>query len=213
VVYVKQLDFTVNKLILGDNLEILKTIPDECIDLVYLDPPFFSNRNYEVIWGDAGEIRSFEDRWSGKITQYIGWLKDRVEETHRILKPKGSIFLHCDWQADAYIRAHILDVIFGESNFRNEIIWRYTGNSVPKNCFPRKHDTIFWYSKSKDFTFYPKDVLVSYSELTLKRYNHVDENGKRYKISALRNGKQEIVYMREGKYSDDVWEIPVIRGK
>ena len=82
-----------NKLILGDNLEILKQIDSESVDLIYLDPPFFSNRNYEVIWGDKGEIRSFEDRWSGGIDHYIAWLKERVEQMHRILKSTGSIFL------------------------------------------------------------------------------------------------------------------------
>jgi DNA modification methylase len=82
-----------NRLILGDNLEILKQIEEESVDLIYLDPPFFSNRNYEVIWGDAGEIRSFQDRWSGGMNHYIGWLKERVEQMHRLLKPTGSIFL------------------------------------------------------------------------------------------------------------------------
>ncbi|MCL2117509.1 MAG: hypothetical protein FWH27_03675 [Planctomycetaceae bacterium] len=67
-----------NKLLLGDNLEVLKTLDEESVDLIYLDPPFFSNRNYEVIWGDEGEIRSFQDRWSGGIDHYIYWLKERV---------------------------------------------------------------------------------------------------------------------------------------
>lgn len=78
-----------NKLILGDNLEILRQLDSESIDLIYLDPPFFSNRNYEVIWGDSGEVRSFQDRWSGGMDHYIDWLKERVIEMHRILKPKG----------------------------------------------------------------------------------------------------------------------------
>jgi adenine specific DNA methylase Mod len=103
-----------NKLLLGDNLQILKNLESESVDLIYLDPPFFSNRNYEVIWGDKGEIRSFEDRWSGGIEHYIAWLKERVEEMHRILKSTGSIFLHCDWHANAYIRVLILDKVFGE---------------------------------------------------------------------------------------------------
>ena len=68
-------DFSVNRLILGDCLDILKTLPDECIDLIYLDPPFFSNRNYEVIWGDGGEIRSFQDRWAGGIIHYMETVK------------------------------------------------------------------------------------------------------------------------------------------
>ena len=109
-----------NQLLLGDNLEILKTLPSESVDLIYLDPPFFSNRNYEVIWGDAGEMRSFQDRFSGGIDHYISWLTDRVQEMYRVLKPTGSLFLHCDWHADAYIRVQILDKIFGANNFRGQ---------------------------------------------------------------------------------------------
>jgi len=71
-----ELDFSVNKLILGDNLEILKTIADNSVDLIYLDPPFFSNRNYEVIWGDSGEIRSFQDRWAGGSIITLSGLKN-----------------------------------------------------------------------------------------------------------------------------------------
>jgi DNA modification methylase len=69
-----------NKLLLGDNLEILRSLESESVDLIYLDPPFFSNRNYEVIWGDKGEVRSFEDRWSGGVDHYIDWLKERVSK-------------------------------------------------------------------------------------------------------------------------------------
>lgn len=69
-----------NSLILGYNLEIMKKLDSESIDLIYLDPPFFSNRNYEIIWGDKGEIRSFEDRWAGGIEHYIEWLKERLYE-------------------------------------------------------------------------------------------------------------------------------------
>jgi len=76
-----------NQLILSDNLEVLRKLESESVDLIYLDPPFFSNRNYEVIWGDEGEVRSFVDRWSGGIDHYIAWLKERVMEMHRILKP------------------------------------------------------------------------------------------------------------------------------
>jgi DNA modification methylase len=115
-----------NQIILGDNLEVLKRFNSESVDLIYLDPPFFSNRNDEVIWGDKGEIRSFEDRWAGGIAHYIDWLKERVIEMHRILKPTGSLFLHCDWHANAYIRVEILDKLFGGSNFKGEIIWQRT---------------------------------------------------------------------------------------
>jgi DNA modification methylase len=111
----------------------LKNTESECIDLIYLDPPFFSNRNYEVIWGDAGEVRSFQDRWSGGVDHYIAWLKERVIEMHRILKPTGSIFLHCDWHADAYIRVEILNKVFGYGNFNSQVTWERTTNSGSSN--------------------------------------------------------------------------------
>lgn len=145
---------TVNKLILGDNLETLKQIDTDTVDLIYLDPPFFSNRNYEVIWGDEGEVRSFQDRWSGGIDHYISWLKERVSEMHRILKPTGSIFLHCDWHADSYIRVEILDKIFGTSNFRNKVTWKRSDtHNDAKKQFPNISDDIFFYSKSGKYTF------------------------------------------------------------
>jgi DNA modification methylase len=144
----------INRLILGDNLEILKTMEADSVDLIYLDPPFFSNRNYEVIWGDAGEVRSFQDRWAGGIDHYIAWLKERVAEMYRILKPTGSMFLHCDWHAQAYIQVEILDKLFGISNFHNKITWkRADTHNDAKNQMPNITDDIFYYSKSNDFTF------------------------------------------------------------
>jgi DNA modification methylase len=151
---------TVNKLILGDNLEILKGVDADSIDLVYLDPPFFSNRNYEVIWGDAGEVRSFQDRWAGGISHYIAWLKERVEQMYRILKPTGSMFLHCDWHADTYIRVDILDKIFGMNNLINEISWKRSTNPHNDSRQGAKHfgrivDMIFFYAKDvKQFKFF-----------------------------------------------------------
>lgn len=172
-----------NQLILGDCLEVMRKMDSESIDLIYLDPPFFSNRNYEVIWGDKGEVRSFEDRWSGGIDHYISWLKERVSEMHRLLKPTGSIYLHCDYHADAYIRVYILDKIFGMSNFRNEIIWGYNGPSNLKTSFPNKHDTIFRYSKSSVITFNKDEILIPYSEETLKRrtYSETKKKGIKFK--------------------------------
>jgi len=90
---------TKNRLYSGDNLEILATMEKESVDLIYIDPPFFSNRYYEIIWGDEAEIRSFEDRWEGWINVYIDWMKERVMELHKVLKPTGSMYLHCDWHA------------------------------------------------------------------------------------------------------------------
>jgi DNA modification methylase len=166
-----------NKLILGDNLEILKSMPSESVDLIYLDPPFFSNRHYECIWGDKGEVRSFEDRWSGGMEHYIAWLKERVQEMHRILKPTGSLYLHCDYHANAYIRTLILDKIFGPENFRNEIVWCYRRWTAGKHSFQRMHDTIYFYSKTKDYKF--NQLKEDFSEKTIvAQFKRKIENGK-----------------------------------
>ena len=193
-----------NQLILGDCLEVMRQMESESIDLIYLDPPFFSNRNYEVIWGDKGEIRSFEDRWSGGLDHYTAWLYDRVLEMHRLLKQTGSIFLHCDWHASSYIQVYILDKLFGENNFRNEIIWCYNGPSNTKVSFPKKHDTIFMYSKSDTWTFNKDEILVPYSEETLKRrtYSETKKKGIKFK------GKDFEEYLK-GMVPFDWWnDIP-----
>jgi DNA modification methylase len=136
----------------GDNLEWIKLFPDDSIDLVYIDPPFFTNKNQETILKDTDEIHSFDDTWAGGINQYIGWMQKRLEEIKRILKEAGTLYLHCDYHANAYLRVK-LDQIFGEDKFRNEIIWCYAGGGIPKKDFPRKHDTIFRYVKSDSWTF------------------------------------------------------------
>jgi len=178
-----------NRLILGDNLEILKSLESESVDLIYLDPPFFSNRNYEVIWGDKGEVRSFEDRWSGGVDHYIAWLKERVEEMHRILKPTGSIFLHCDWHANAYIRVFILDKIFGEQNFINEFIWKRSSNRSSISRAARKnYDSIFFYVKGSNYIF--NQIFTDLSEGSEKMYNNKDERGVYQKVPLLVSGKR-----------------------
>jgi DNA modification methylase len=167
-----------NQLILGDNLEILKQLDSESVDLIYLDPPFFSNRTYEVIWGDSGEVRSFEDRFSGGIDHYIGWLKERVAEMHRVLKTTGSIFLHCDWHANAYIRTEVLDKVFGYSNFRGEIIWqRHNAHNDAKKKLAVLTDTIWYYSKSNQFNYIPIYGLHT-EEYKNDFYKHNDDDGR-----------------------------------
>jgi len=173
-----------NRLILGDNLEIMKTLESESVDLIYLDPPFFSNRDYEVIWGDEGEIRSFEDRWAGGIDHYIAWLKERVEQMHRLLKKTGSLFLHCDWHADAYIRVDILDTIFGIKNFRNEIVWKRNSAHNSADRCGNIHDSIFYYQKSSAHQW--NVIYQNYSEQYLEEFfDSVDENGRKYKRADL----------------------------
>ncbi len=196
-----------NKLILGDNLDSLKKLESESVDLIYLDPPFFSNRSYEVIWGDKGEIRSFEDRWSGGMDHYISWLKDRVEQMHRVLKPTGSIFLHCDYHANAHIRVFILDKIFGEDNFRNDITWQRTNN--PKGSQYKKKnlgiatDTIFWYSKSNKYFFDDTRIRTELeAELVADKYPKIDEYGRYYEYPILRSASKgarpNLVYEYKG---------------
>jgi DNA modification methylase len=166
-----------NQLLLGDNLEILRQMPSESVDLIYLDPPFFSNRTYEVIWGDTGEVRSFEDRFSGGIDHYISWLKDRVVEMHRILKPTGSIFLHCDWHANAYIRVLILDKIFRSTNFCGEIIWQRTSaHSDAKNKLAVLNDTIWYYTKNGEYAYKPIYIELS-DKYKTDFYRNEDEGG------------------------------------
>jgi len=203
-----------NKLICGDNLEGLKSIGSERVDLIYIDPPFFTHKQYEVIWGDEAEVRSYKDRWEGGIEHYISWLKPRIQAMYEVLKPTGSFYIHCDWHANAHIRI-MLDEIFGGENFQNEIIWAYGARAtVRKSGFPRKHDTIFFYTKSSDYTF--NQLYKEYKDPDLKRYNKRDEQGKRYAlIKRLRSSTGEAYYGKtypkdEGAPETDVWNIPTM---
>lgn len=112
-----------NSIYCGDCQRVLgntSEFPDESVDLIYADPPFFSNKQYEVLWGDGYELRAFEDRWKGGIENYIAWMEPKLRECHRVLKNSGAMYLHCDWHANAHLRI-LMDQIFGPSNFRNEI--------------------------------------------------------------------------------------------
>ena len=203
-----------NQLILGDNLEILKSLSSESIDLIYLDPPFFSNRNYEVIWGDKGEIRSFEDRWAGGIDHYISWLKERVAEMHRVLKLTGSIYLHCDHHANAYIRVDILDKIFGSNNFRNEIVWaKGFRGTEKKKYYQQSHEILFFYTKTDNSTWIQQ--YQKYRDIDMKRYNKVDDKGNKYALVKRRKTDGTIYYGKtypnnQGKKIDDIISVPVL---
>jgi len=163
-------------------------------------PPFFSNKQYEVLWGDGYELRSFEDRWKGGINNYIAWMEPRLRECHRVLKEKGTMYLHCDSHANAHLRI-LMDKIFDEKNFRNEIIWYYRGGGVPKKGFGSRHDTIFFYSKGSDYIFNVDDVRQEYSEDSKERLKYVARafRGKRVYDKYRPNPK--------GKHPDDVWQI------
>ncbi|MDR0516563.1 MAG: site-specific DNA-methyltransferase, partial [Fibromonadaceae bacterium] len=166
-----------NTLYTNDNLFILNGLNSSLVDLMYLDPPFNSKRMYSAPVGSRAAGSSFKDMWtwqdvdeayldtladkypaltkfiattgglhSKAMMAYLTYMAQRIIEMHRVLKDTGSLYLHCDPTASHYLKI-LLDEIFGKNNFRNEIVWNYTGNSVPKKCLPRKHDIIFWYSK------------------------------------------------------------------
>ena len=142
-----------NRLIWGDNLHVMRQIPSNSVDLIYIDPPFFSGRDYNVIWGDNNELRSFGDIWEGGMEGYLIWLNARLYEMKRILKTAGSIYVHCDWHASHYIKVE-MDKVFGHGNFLNEIIWHYKSfHGNVKRYYARKHDAILLYTKSGKWTF------------------------------------------------------------
>jgi DNA modification methylase len=192
-----------NQLILGDNLEVLRTLPPECIDLIYIDPPFFSGRTYNVIWGDTNEVRTFYDIWEGGIDSYLIWLNARLWEMKRVLKKTGSIYVHCDWHASHYIKCE-MDKIFGYENFRNEIVWCYRGGGVPEKDFAKKHDIILRYSKSDDYHFDVDSVRIPYSQDSSERL--------RYTARAFRDSGTYDTYRphEKGKHPEDWWEIQPI---
>ena len=147
----------------------MRQIPSETIDLIYIDPPFFSGRQYNVIWGDKNELRSFDDMWEGGMPGYLIWLNARLYEMKRLLKPTGSIYVHCDWHAGHYIKVE-MDKIFGYTSFRNEIVWHYDGPQRPSpRDFADKHDVLFRFTKTDNYTADSKGYnVIPQSELRTK---------------------------------------------
>ena len=102
-----------NAIYCGDCSEVLRYFPQGCIDVIYVDPPFFSNKQYEILWGNGYELRAFADRWKGGINNYMAWMEPRLRECHRVLKATGSLYLHCDYHASHYLKV-MMDRIFDE---------------------------------------------------------------------------------------------------
>lgn len=219
-----------NKLIYGDNLLAMQALlaGDETspsmrgkIDLIYIDPPFDSKADYRtnvklpnsdiVQKPTIIEQFAYKDTWKNGTASYLEMMVPRFILMRELLSETGSIYVHIDWHVGHYVKV-IMDEIFGKNNFRNEIIWKYTGSLQPKNDFARKHDVIFRYSKSNSVKYNP--VYIPYSEGAIARFDHEDEKG-RYKITK-RNGKEYKTYMKEGKPIEDVWieddivDIPII---
>lgn len=193
-----------HQLYLGDNLYVLRGLPSESIDLIYIDPPFFSNRTYTQIWGDDNEVRSFGDIFQDGMFSYLAWLNARLWEMKRVLKSTGSIYVHCDWHASHYIKCE-MDKIFGYGNLRNEIVWCYRGGGVPENDFAKKHDLIFRYSKSDNYYFNVDAVRIPYSDDVMR--SDPSRYDKSYRASGVYSG---YVPNQKGKHPEDWWEIQPI---
>ncbi len=197
-----------NTIYCGDNSEVMRHhIPDNSIDLIYADPPFFSNQHYEILWGDGYELRSFEDRWKGGIQNYIAWMEPRLRECQRVLKETGSMYLHCDWHANSYLRV-LMDRVFN-CNFRNEIIWHYRRWPTGNMQFQKNHDTIYFYTKSDKgiHTFIPQ--YVEPTEETLKRWGKQKQNVT-FDKKGNRKPTIETKETSKGVLMPDVWTISII---
>jgi len=170
-----------NEIHCGDNLEIMKYIEPNSIDLIYLDPPYFTQTNWKI--GN----NEFSDSWKD-MDEYLNFMEDRLRQMYRILKDTGSIYLHVDHHA-VYELKVIMDKIFGRENFINDIIWSYNTSGKSKRYFSHKHDTILFYSKTNNYVF--NEQRVKDEGKNISRYNKVDEDGNKY---YMRSGKYKVVY-------------------
>lgn len=200
-----------NMIVQGDNLQFLKTcfinqdplIKDKIkgkVKLIYIDPPFATKRDFG---GKEGE-----DSYSDKVdrAEFLEGLRERLIFMREILADDGSIYVHLDQKMSHYVKI-IMDEVFNKEFFLNEICWSYGAGGNPKNFFPRKHDSILYYSKSGKHIFNSNDKImrVPYDQSTLDtHYRNMDENGRRYRNQIV-NGRNYITYADEGKLVTDVW--------
>lgn len=194
-----------------DCLEGMKELENESIDLIYLDPPFFTQRKQKL----SNKLRieySFEDKWKD-MNEYLDFLKRRFFEMKRVLKEDGNIFVHCDKIANHRIRI-LLEEVFGEENFRTEIIWTYKRWSNSKKGLLEGHQNIYHFSKSSKFKF--NILYQEYSPSTnidqILQMRERDENGKSvYKKDE--NGAIMYGTSKNGVPLNDVWQIPFLNPK
>ncbi len=198
-----------NRLILGDNLAVMSSLLPEYegrIDLIYADPPFFTNRKYSARTGRGEDSRKprewalaegYQDSWPD-LDSYLDFLYHRLILVHRLLAPNGSLYLHLDWHADAYARI-LLDEIFGPEHLLNEIIWTYHGPSPIRRAFNRKHDTILAYVKGEKYTFNPEEVRQPYNPATVHTFK-----------ASRKAGFGKVPDLARGKVPEDWWYFPVV---
>lgn len=194
-----------------DCLNVLKNISDETVDLIYLDPPFFTQKKQRLS-SSAGKKYEFSDVWESRA-KYLDYISSRLAEMKRILKKTGSIFLHCDTTASHYLRV-LLDDEFGEANFRSEIIWSYKRWSNSKKGLLPNHQTIFFYSKTPNYKF--NTIYGRYSPTTnIDQILQERERNSAGKAVYKRDKSGNIVSSKEkkGVPASDVWEIPFLNPK
>jgi site-specific DNA-methyltransferase (adenine-specific) len=200
------------KVLHGDCLDILPTFEDESIDLIYLDPPFFTNRIQKLKTRDGNKEFSYSDIWKSH-EEYAQFLYKRLKELKRVLKNDGSIFVHCDKNSTHIVKT-LLDDIFGLKQFQSEIIWYYKRWSNSKKGLLPSHQTIYFYSKTKDFKF--KTIYNNYSETTnidqILQKRVRDKNGKTV-YAKDNNGNTINSDIKKGVPLNDVWEIPYLNPK
>ncbi|MCD6400361.1 MAG: site-specific DNA-methyltransferase [Anaerolineales bacterium] len=198
-----------NHLILGDNIPIMSALMTDYegkIDLIYADPPFFSNRRYKTRIGRGEDSRrpsewqlgeGYTDHWEN-IESYLDMLYPRLVLMYQLLSSTGTLYLHLDWHAVHYAKL-LLDELFGVDRFLNEIIWTYHGPSPIRSAFKRKHDTILIYTKSKDYTFNADAVRIPYNSNTVKTF-----------ASSSKAGFGKVPDLKRGKVPEDWWYFPVV---
>ena len=198
-----------NRLIYGDNLSSMAGLLPKCegqINLIYADPPFFTNKKFSARIGRGEDSRKpdlwqmaegYRDHWDG-LDSYLDFLYQRLAIMYRLLAPNGTLYLHLDWHADSYARI-LLDELFGADHFLNEIIWAYHGPSPIRRAFNRKHDTILAYVKNDKYTFNVDAVREPYNANTVKTFN-----------SSPKAGFGKVPDLERGKVPEDWWYFPVI---
>jgi site-specific DNA-methyltransferase (adenine-specific) len=196
----------------GDCLSWLKTIDPGSIDLVYLDPPFFTQKLQKSKTRDNTEEYCFSDAWTN-IEAYKTFLRLRIEQCRKVLKTTGSIFVHCDNSASHHIRL-VLDELFGPENFQSEIIWMYKRWSNAKRGLLNAHQTIYFYSKSDAFKF--NVMHTDYSPTTnLDQILQQRERDKHGKSAYKKDDQGRAILGKEkcGVPLSNVWEIPYLNPK
>lgn len=202
----------INEILHGDCLEKMRSIEPSSIDLIYLDPPFFTERKHTLKNRERTKEFSFDDSW-GSDRGYAEFLRERIDLMRSILKDTGSIFVHCDKSGEHIVRA-ILDQVFGSDNFQSEIIWTYKRWSNSKKGLLPSHQNIYFYSKTKNFKF--NAIFTSYSETTnidqiLQKRTRDEHNKSVYDRDSsgnIKNGAK-----KKGVPLSDVWDIPYLNPK